>query len=235
MTLVDRLPPFFVALVGMVLLTIMDATVKSLSTSYSTAQIVFVRFLLIGLIIGTMVVSARQSWPPARRLAVHFGRAVLMLITSSTFFYALGRLPLADVFVLSLTSPIFIALFAALFLKESVKPAVAIAIVAGFAGVFDHGELRRRHALQAVTEGKMTDRAEHADCGEGDEVVRGWRDGFHDRDWRDQRRNHHRLRRENDGNRLACGQGSFRALAFRDVARDAAHTHDASALLSNRR
>lgn len=135
MTLVDRLPPFFVALVGMVLLTIMDATVKSLSTSYSTAQIVFVRFLLIGLIIGTMVVSARQSWPSARRLAVHFGRAVLMLITSSTFFYALGRLPLADVFVLSLTSPIFIALFAALFLKEPVKPAVAIAIVAGFAGV----------------------------------------------------------------------------------------------------
>ena len=135
MTLVDRLPPFFVASVGMVFLTIMDAMVKSLSGSYSTAQIVFVRFLLIGLIIGTMVAFARQSWPPVRRLAGHFGRAVLMLITSSTFFYALGRLPLADVFVLALTSPIFIALFAALFLKESVKPAVAIAILGGFAGV----------------------------------------------------------------------------------------------------
>jgi drug/metabolite transporter (DMT)-like permease len=133
--LVDRLPPFFVASVGMVLLTVMDATVKSLSGSYSTAQIVFVRFLLIGLIIGAMVASARQSWPPARRLTIHFGRALLMLITSSTFFYALGHLPLADVFVLSLTSPIFIALFAALFLKEHVKPAVAIAILAGFAGV----------------------------------------------------------------------------------------------------
>ena len=135
MSLVDRLPPFFIASVGMVLLTAMDAMVKSLSGSYTTAQIVFVRFLLIGLIIGTMVTLARHSWPRPRRLTVHFGRAVLMMITSSTFFYALGHLPLADVFVLSLTSPIFIALFAALFLKEQVKPAVAIAIVAGFAGV----------------------------------------------------------------------------------------------------
>src|SRR5262249_48897127 len=50
-------------------------------------------------------------------------------------FYALGHLPLAEVFVLALTSPIFIALFAALFLKEPVKPAVAFAILAGFAGV----------------------------------------------------------------------------------------------------
>lgn len=135
MSLADRLPPFFVASIGMVLLTMMDATVKSLSGSYSTAQIVFVRFVLIALIIGAMVAFARHRWPRGQRLTVHCGRAVLMLITSSTFFYALGHLPLADVFVLSLTSPIFIALFAALFLKEPVKPAVAIAILAGFAGV----------------------------------------------------------------------------------------------------
>ena len=119
MNLVDRLPPFFIASVGMVVLTVMDATVKSLSGGYATAQIVFVRFLLVGLIIGAMAATARHGWPSTRRLTVHFGRATLMLITSSTFFYALGRLPLADVFVLSLTSPIFIALFAALFLKAS--------------------------------------------------------------------------------------------------------------------
>jgi S-adenosylmethionine uptake transporter len=134
-TIVDRLPPFFVASVGMVVLTAMDATVKSLSAGYPTSQIVFSRFFLVGLIIGAMALFARESWPSAQRLRVHFGRAVLMLITSSTFFYALGRLPLADVFVLSLTSPIFIALFAALFLKEPVRPAVAVAILAGFAGV----------------------------------------------------------------------------------------------------
>lgn len=135
MTVVDRLPPFFVASVGMVLLTIMDAIVKALSGGFSTPQIVFVRFLLMGLIISTIVMMARQSWPSRARLKVHFGRAILMLITSTTFFYALGKLPLADVFVLALTSPIFIALFAALFLKERIRPAVGFAIVAGFAGV----------------------------------------------------------------------------------------------------
>jgi S-adenosylmethionine uptake transporter len=92
MTLADRLPPFFVASVGMVLLTIMDAMIKSLSASYPTPQIVFSRFLLMGLVIGAIVIFARQSWPSARRLKVHLGRAMLMLVTSSAFFYALGRL-----------------------------------------------------------------------------------------------------------------------------------------------
>jgi S-adenosylmethionine uptake transporter len=133
--LIDRLPPFFVASVGMALLTVMDALVKALSTNYATLQIVFIRFLLMGLIIAALVVAARESWPQRDRLKIHFGRAILMLITSTTFFYALGHLPLAEAFVLALTSPIFIALFGALFLKEAVKPAVAGAIVAGFAGV----------------------------------------------------------------------------------------------------
>ena len=78
MILVDRLPPFFVASVGMVLLTVMDAIVKALSGTFGTAQIVFIRFLLMGLIIAGMVIAARQSWPSLKRMRVHFGRAVLM-------------------------------------------------------------------------------------------------------------------------------------------------------------
>lgn len=119
----------------MALLTIMDALVKALSVNYATLQIVFVRFLLMGLLIAAIVVAAKQSWPTRDRLKVHFGRAILMLISSATFFYALGNLPLAETFVLALTSPIFIALFGAIFLKEPVKPAIAAAIAAGFAGV----------------------------------------------------------------------------------------------------
>lgn len=119
----------------MALLTIMDALIKALSVNYATLQIVFIRFLLMSLIIGALVVAAGESWPTRDRLKIHFGRAILMLISSSTFFYALGNLPLAEAFVLALTSPIFIALFGAVFLKEPVRPAIAAAIAAGFAGV----------------------------------------------------------------------------------------------------
>lgn len=135
MKVIDRLPPFFVASVGMALLCLMDGLIKALSTNYATLQIVFVRFLLMSLIIGAIVVASGESWPTRDRLKVHLGRAVLMLFSSSTFFYALGNLPLAEAFVLALTSPIFIALFGAIFLKEPVRPAIAIAIATGFAGV----------------------------------------------------------------------------------------------------
>lgn len=128
-------PPFFLALSGMALLTGMDAMVKSLSGGYPTFQIVFLRFAFSAFSIGALVFALKQDWPERHRLKAHLARAVLMIITASSFFYALGRLPLADVFALSFTSPIFIALFAALLLKEHVKPIITGAIALGFAGM----------------------------------------------------------------------------------------------------
>lgn len=127
--------PFLSACLGMALLTGMDALVKQLSGGYPTFQIVFMRFAVTAVIIGAGVLALRQDWPRRDRLKAHAGRALLMVVTTSSFFYALGHLPLADVFALSFTSPIFTALFAALFLKEPVGAATAGAIATGFLGM----------------------------------------------------------------------------------------------------
>ncbi len=134
--------PFVAACLGMALLTGMDALVKALSGGYPTFQIVFMRFavtaLLVGLaaiLLGKFWLHPRKFWPRRDMLMTHAGRALLMVVTTSSFFYALGRLPLADVFALSFTSPIFTAVFAAAFLKERVTPAIGGAIAMGFLGM----------------------------------------------------------------------------------------------------
>ncbi|MFD2032029.1 DMT family transporter [Ancylobacter dichloromethanicus] len=60
---------------------------------------------------------------------------MLVSITAVTFFYSLSALQLAVALALSFTSPLFIAVFAALFLGERPGRPVFIALGLGFAGV----------------------------------------------------------------------------------------------------
>jgi S-adenosylmethionine uptake transporter len=127
--------PILVALGGIALLTGMDALVKSLSSQFGTFQIVLLRFFFTALWIGALVVVQRPGLPKRHRLPAHLGRAALQVFTTCTFFYALAKLPLAEVFALSFTSPIFMALFGALFLKEKLSWPILGAIAIGFAGM----------------------------------------------------------------------------------------------------
>ena len=144
MPLFDRLPPFLMAALGIALLTGMDAIIKQLNTGYGAFQIVFLRFATSAVMMAVMVAWLRQSWPAPHRLRAYLIRAALTLVSTVCFFYALGRLPLAELFALSLTAPVFAALFAALLLREPIHARAALAILAGLAGmlviVFGSGE-----------------------------------------------------------------------------------------------
>jgi S-adenosylmethionine uptake transporter len=61
-------------------------------------------------------------------------RSVVALLTATSFFYALGQLPLAETLVLSFLAPTFVALFGMMLLKEPVDRRVVLALVVGFAG-----------------------------------------------------------------------------------------------------
>jgi S-adenosylmethionine uptake transporter len=113
----------------------MDALVKSLSSAYPTLEIVFLRFAFTVLFVGSLAAMSGNAAPSRRQLGAHLGRAVLIVVANSSFFYALGRLPLAEVFALSMTAPVFMALFGAIFLKEPVRLSIAAAIAVGFAGM----------------------------------------------------------------------------------------------------
>lgn len=131
-----RIPlPFLVAALGIFLLSAMDALIKGVAASHSTTQIVFMRYAC-GLPWAVLFfAAARPPLPTAEMVRAHGLRALLVVATAFLFFYALARLPLAEAITLTFLSPLFLAVLAALILKEPVPPAVLAAIAIGLAGM----------------------------------------------------------------------------------------------------
>jgi drug/metabolite transporter (DMT)-like permease len=117
------------------LLTLMDALIKLLTPRYGTLEIAFLRYIF-GLA-GALIYAAwaRPGWP-TREAALHNGlRACLIVVIATSYFFALGRLPLADAIALSFISPVLTALMGALLLGEKFDWRIAGALVVGFAGM----------------------------------------------------------------------------------------------------
>lgn len=96
------------------------------------------------MVMGRSVVSLALSWIMLRRIGVNpWGRRKGLLIIRGlvgfggllSFFYAIPRLPLADVTVIQFTNPIFTALFAAVLIREKLTRAVAVSIGLSLSGV----------------------------------------------------------------------------------------------------
>ena len=69
-----------------------------------------------------------------RRFGLHAWRNGLHLLGQACWVYALSALPLATVFAIEFTSPIWTALFAATFLGERITAMRLLAIALGFLG-----------------------------------------------------------------------------------------------------
>lgn len=126
--------PALRAAAGIAVLSVMDAVIKGMSAYYPTFQVAFLRFIC-GTIVATGVVAVmRPGWPSRETVQANVLRSVTAVVTAVSFFYALGELPLAETLVLSFLSPMFIALFGLLMLKERVDPRIVAAIAIGFGG-----------------------------------------------------------------------------------------------------
>ena len=96
------------------------------------------------LVMGRSIVSLVISWVMLRRTRISpWGKRRGLLILRGLigfggllcFFYAIPRLPLADVTVIQFTNPVFTVLFAALLLREGLNRAVVVSIGLSLAGV----------------------------------------------------------------------------------------------------
>lgn len=117
------------------LLTLMDALIKELSPRYNTLEIAFLRYAfgMIGAIVYAL--WKRPGWP-TREAATYNGlRAFLIVVTATSFFFALGRLPLADAIAMSFISPALTALLGAMLLGERLDWRIGVALAAGFFGM----------------------------------------------------------------------------------------------------
>lgn len=116
--------------------SLMAVAGRELGGRFSTFEIMFWRSLL-GLVIVTILLSLRRGrWARLRtdRLGLHLTRNLAHFFGQNCWFYAVALIPLAQVFALEFTSPIWVALLAPLFLAERFTAARALAAGLGFLG-----------------------------------------------------------------------------------------------------
>src|SRR3712207_1089536 len=138
---------------GIAVLSIMDAVIKGMAAFYPIFQVAFLRFACGSLIVAGVVAVMRPGWPNREAVVANAIRAVIAGGTAVSFFYSLGQVPLAETLVLSFLSPMFIALFGLLMLKEKVDVRIIGAIVIGFAGtlIVVLGQTEEANAVRSWT------------------------------------------------------------------------------------
>jgi len=120
---------------AVLLFTIMDATVKGVSTRYPTGQIVFFRNFFAFLPILIFLWQTGGLSFRTNRLRNHLLRAVFGVTSMYCYFLSYKLLPLSDAVALSLSSPIFMTILAIPLLGEKIGIRRWAAVFVGFIGV----------------------------------------------------------------------------------------------------
>ncbi len=112
----------------------MGVCVKLGAAQFSAAELVFWRGFIATLILGGYVLVRRLplATPHAR---THVVRGLAGFVSLVMYFYSISMLPLAAAVTLNYTSPLFLALLLALWLKEPVRRGFYGVLAAGFVGV----------------------------------------------------------------------------------------------------
>ncbi len=123
-------------LAGIASFSVMDATIKWLTTDYSVTQVVVFRswFGLPLLCLFALHGGGLKSLKTSRPL-LHVGRYLLVLALSFSFFWALSQMKLVDAIAITFAAPIFITAISVPLLKEPVGLHRWVAISIGFCGV----------------------------------------------------------------------------------------------------
>lgn len=108
---------------------------RELSAELNTFQILFFRS-----VIGLVIISGILSWSgwvqvKSTKLRLHFVRNVAHYIGQFGWFYAISLIPLAQVFAIEFTIPIWTALIAPFLLSERLTTSRILVVVIGFIGI----------------------------------------------------------------------------------------------------
>lgn len=121
---------------GVALFSVLDAMMKEISISYPLAQSTGMRYFA-GAIFAILYYSFSATQLPSRSAIVRsIPRTLANLIAGACFFLAISRLPLMDAVALTFLSPLFLAIWGCIFLREYVTKRTLIAIMIGLIGVF---------------------------------------------------------------------------------------------------
>lgn len=88
------------------------------------------------ILLAPMLMKADFRFPRGRNLKLHIWRGTFHGLGVLLWFYAMARIPMAEVTAISYTAPIFMTIGAVMFFAEKIQLRRVGAIVAGLAGVF---------------------------------------------------------------------------------------------------
>lgn len=109
---------------------------RELGSAYDTFEIMMYRSLA-GLIIvcGVLSVTGRWSQIVFASMRTHFFRNVAHFTGQNLWFFAVTAIPLAQVFALEFTTPLWVIVLSPLILGERLTPLRAVSALLGFAGI----------------------------------------------------------------------------------------------------
>ena len=123
-------------LAGIAGFAIMDATIKWLVADYHVVQVAALRsWFGLPLLCLFALRGGGLERLKTRRPTVHFGRYLMVLGLTFSFFWALSQMKLVDAIAISFAAPIFITALSMPLLRESVGLHRWLAVGIGFVGV----------------------------------------------------------------------------------------------------
>ncbi|MEO0682966.1 MAG: DMT family transporter [Pseudomonadota bacterium] len=108
--------------------------VRHVGSEVPAPQAAFIRYLAGTILILPFLSPLLRRPPSAGRLGLHLARGAAHAVGVTLWFYAMARIPIAEVTALGYTAPIFVTIGAALFLGERPKLRRVAAVLAALLG-----------------------------------------------------------------------------------------------------
>ena len=122
-------------LVGVFLFALNDALGKWLVADYGVGQLMMLRSIGAGVVLGPMVLSLRPALFGITQAPLHGLRVVCMAADTFSFYWATRSMPLADVMTFYMASPLIVTALSAPLLGEKLERFRWVAVAIGFVGV----------------------------------------------------------------------------------------------------
>jgi S-adenosylmethionine uptake transporter len=126
---------FAAALAAVAVLSIMDAVMKYLVIAIGIFAVSIWRSVANLLLISSLYFPGRPSWPKPATLRIHVGRGIVVTVMAGLFFWAIGRVPLAQAIALTFIAPLIALLLASVYLHEQIGKRSIFGSLIAFAGV----------------------------------------------------------------------------------------------------
>ena len=123
----------WMALAGLIFASFM-AIVRHVGTTMNPIQVAFMRYAIGLVFMLPFFLSVTLADLRSARFGLHATRGVMHALGVMCWFYAMSRIPIAEVTAIGFTAPVFAVIGAALFLGEQVRIRRILAVIAGLLG-----------------------------------------------------------------------------------------------------